>query len=88
MAVATFGGGSPGGQEEHRISRRDVPRNFRASNPYDCETLTGCGLRPVDTIVSVMLVIERAVDFERLRGMRCGTCSYEWRANAEWLDRF
>jgi hypothetical protein len=33
-------------------------------------------------------MIERAVDFERLRGMRCGTCSYEWRAIAEWLDRF
>lgn len=33
-------------------------------------------------------MIERAVDFERLRWMRCGTCSSEWHANAEWLDRF
>lgn len=33
-------------------------------------------------------MIERAVDFERLRGMRCGSCSYVWHANAEWLDRF
>lgn len=34
------------------------------------------------------LVIERVVDFYRLRGMRCGSCRYEWHANAEWLDRF
>ncbi|MFC9335925.1 hypothetical protein [Arthrobacter sp. NPDC057009] len=33
-------------------------------------------------------MIERAVDFERLRWMRCGTCSNEWRAHAEWLSRF
>lgn len=34
------------------------------------------------------LVIERAVNFERLRRMRCGSCRHEWQANAEWLDRF
>ena len=33
-------------------------------------------------------MIERAIDFERLRGMRCVSCSYEWQADAEWLDLF
>lgn len=33
-------------------------------------------------------MIELAVDFERLRGMRCGSCRYEWHAKAEWLGRF
>jgi hypothetical protein len=33
-------------------------------------------------------MIEQAVDFERLRGMRCGSCRYEWKSDAEWLDRF
>ena len=33
-------------------------------------------------------MIERVVDFNRLRGMRCGACKNEWQANAEWLDRF
>ncbi|WP_156037201.1 hypothetical protein [Arthrobacter sp. UNC362MFTsu5.1] len=33
-------------------------------------------------------MIERAVNFERLRGMRCGSCKYEWQAHDEWLDRF
>jgi hypothetical protein len=35
-----------------------------------------------------VIVIERAVDFGRLRWMRCGTCGNEWHANAEWLDGF
>ncbi|MGO4237701.1 hypothetical protein [Pseudarthrobacter sp. YAF2] len=33
-------------------------------------------------------MIERAVDFERLRWMRCGTCSNEWHINSEWLALF
>lgn len=33
-------------------------------------------------------MIERKVNFERLRGMRCGSCSYEWKTNDEWLDLF
>ncbi|MCK0441291.1 hypothetical protein MUG78_17975 [Gordonia alkaliphila] len=33
-------------------------------------------------------MIERTVDFERLRYMRCGTCSHEWEVDTEWLDRF
>lgn len=33
-------------------------------------------------------MIERTVDFERLRYMRCGTCAREWEVDAEWLDRF
>jgi hypothetical protein len=33
-------------------------------------------------------VIERAIDFERLRNMRCGSCRHEWHVDAEWLDRF
>ncbi|MBD0861322.1 hypothetical protein IA539_08860 [Gordonia sp. zg691] len=31
---------------------------------------------------------ERPVDFERLRYMRCGTCTHEWEVDAEWLERF
>lgn len=34
------------------------------------------------------LVSERAVNFERLRRMRCGSCSHEWRVSGEWLERF
>lgn len=33
-------------------------------------------------------MIERKVNFDRLRGMRCGGCSYEWNPNDKWLDRF
>ncbi|WP_454165390.1 hypothetical protein [Gordonia iterans] len=33
-------------------------------------------------------MIERSINFERLRYMRCGTCSHEWEVCAEWLDRF
>ncbi|MEN2744636.1 hypothetical protein [Sinomonas halotolerans] len=33
-------------------------------------------------------MIERTVNFSRLRWMRCGTCSNEWQANDEWLERF
>lgn len=33
-------------------------------------------------------MIERVVNFERLRGMRCGSCKYEWQVQDEWLDRF
>lgn len=33
-------------------------------------------------------MIERAVNFDRLRGMHCGSCRHEWHANDEWLDRF
>lgn len=33
-------------------------------------------------------MIERPVDFERLRYMRCGTCAHEWEADADWLERF
>lgn len=33
-------------------------------------------------------MMERPIDFERLRYMRCGTCSREWEVDAEWLDRF
>lgn len=33
-------------------------------------------------------MMERPIDFERLRYMRCGTCSHEWGVDAEWLDRF
>jgi len=33
-------------------------------------------------------VIERAVNFERQRRLRCGGCSHEWLVTAEWLDRF
>ncbi|WP_224049915.1 hypothetical protein [Arthrobacter sp. NicSoilB4] len=33
-------------------------------------------------------MIERAVNFERPRGMRCGSCKYEWQTDDEWLDRF
>lgn len=38
--------------------------------------------------VRLGLVIERAVNFERLRRMRCGVCMHEWQVNDEWLDRF
>lgn len=31
---------------------------------------------------------EKAVNFERLRRMRCGSCRHEWRVTAQWLDRF
>jgi len=34
------------------------------------------------------LVIERAVDFDRRRHMRCGTCQHEWDVTDEWVDRF
>lgn len=34
------------------------------------------------------MVTERAIDFDRLRYMRCGTCSHEWEVDAEWLERF
>jgi len=33
-------------------------------------------------------VIERAINFERPRRMRCGSCRHEWHVTAEWLDRF
>ena len=33
-------------------------------------------------------VIERAVDFQRHRSMRCGSCRHEWSATSEWLNRF
>jgi hypothetical protein len=33
-------------------------------------------------------VIEREVNFERPRGMRCGSCKHEWQTDDEWLDRF
>lgn len=33
-------------------------------------------------------VIERPINFERPRWMRCGSCRYEWLVTAEWLDRF
>lgn len=33
-------------------------------------------------------MIERAINFERLRRMRCGSCRHEWLVTAEWLDRF
>lgn len=32
-------------------------------------------------------VIEREIDFARLRRMRCGSCRHEWLVSAEWLDR-
>jgi hypothetical protein len=38
--------------------------------------------------VSVDLVIERAINFERRRRMRCGSCRHEWLVTAEWLARF
>lgn len=31
---------------------------------------------------------ERAINFERLRRMRCGSCRHEWLVTAEWLVRF
>ena len=46
------------------------------------------GRGSVSPSCETVIVIERAVDFERLRWMRCGTCSNEWHANAEWLNRF
>lgn len=33
-------------------------------------------------------MIERSVNFERPRRLRCGSCRHEWRVTAEWLDRF
>ncbi|UYW00194.1 MULTISPECIES: hypothetical protein [Paenarthrobacter] len=33
-------------------------------------------------------MIERVVDFERLRWMRCGRCSHEWDVDSAWLWRF
>lgn len=33
-------------------------------------------------------MIERAINFERPRRMRCGSCRHEWLVTAEWLDRF
>jgi hypothetical protein len=33
-------------------------------------------------------MIERGVDFDRLRSMRCGSCGLEWAVNAEWLGGF
>lgn len=33
-------------------------------------------------------MIERVVDFRRLRNMRCRSCRHEWQVDAEWLDRF
>lgn len=33
-------------------------------------------------------MIENAIDFERLRSMRCGSCQDSWQVDAEWLDRF
>jgi len=31
---------------------------------------------------------DRAVNFERLRGIRCGACGHEWHVDAVWLERF
>lgn len=33
-------------------------------------------------------MIERAINFERPRRMRCGSCRHEWLVTAQWLDRF
>lgn len=33
-------------------------------------------------------VIERPINFERPRRLRCGSCRHEWRVTPEWLDRF
>lgn len=33
-------------------------------------------------------MIERAVIFDRLRRMRCGSCGCEWDVNANWLHQF
>ncbi len=33
-------------------------------------------------------MIERVVDFRRLRNMRCRSCLHEWQVDADWLDRF
>ncbi|MGW9111673.1 hypothetical protein [Microbacterium sp. NPDC055683] len=35
-----------------------------------------------------MRVVERVVDFERLRQLRCGACEHEWNPTAEWLELF
>lgn len=39
---------------------------------------------PCETVA----VIERLVDFERLRWMRCGSCGHEWHVDSEWLWHF
>ena len=33
-------------------------------------------------------MIERPINFERPRRLRCGSCRHEWRVTPEWLDRF
>ncbi len=33
-------------------------------------------------------MIERAVDFRRLRNIRCRSCRHKWLVDAEWLERF
>lgn len=33
-------------------------------------------------------MIERDVDFDRMRSMRCGTCWHEWKVDDAWVHRF
>lgn len=33
-------------------------------------------------------MVERAIDCERDRNMRCDSCHHGWRVDAVWLDRF
>jgi hypothetical protein len=34
------------------------------------------------------VMIERTIDFERMRGMRCGSCGHVWSVDGDWLGRF
>jgi len=62
---------------------------FAALNCY----LTGAleNERPpceVGGVCESRVVIERTIDFNRLRHMRCGACSNEWPVDAVWLNGF
>ena len=66
------------GDPVQRVCQQAILRTRTGAHAYPC----------VRGSCEAGLVIERVVDSKRLRGMRCGSCRYEWHANAEWLDRF